>query len=104
MGPQNVGRDEKEDKKDDIVVDYNAPRTGLVPIRSYFQQHMGGIQGSAEDCIYFFGIIDILQQYDSVKKAEHFFKSFKYDPDSISSVEPTFYAERMKRFLQQSLQ
>lgn len=55
---------------------------------SLFQSEEGGLQTSvAGPCgdlalgreICFFGVIDILQQYNTTKRAEHFFKSFAYD-------------------------
>ncbi|KAM0893023.1 hypothetical protein ACQ4PT_025380 [Festuca glaucescens] len=36
----------------------------------------------------FFGIIDILQDYDISKKLEHAYKSQLYDPNSISAIDP----------------
>jgi hypothetical protein len=47
------------------------------------------------------GIIDILQQYNSFKRAETFFKSFKYDSRQISAVEPAWYARRFVDFCAQ---
>jgi hypothetical protein len=40
--------------------------------------------GGKGDFIYFVGIIDILQQYNSSKKAETFLKSFSKDVKQIS--------------------
>jgi len=49
-----------------------------------FTQDQGGIQSTDEDdnptdYIYFMGIIDILQPFNLRKRAEHSFKSFRYD-------------------------
>ena len=54
--------------------------------------------GSKGKEIYFVGIIDILQQYNILKRAETFFKSFKYDSRQISAVDPKWYARRFVEF------
>ena len=51
-------------------------------------QLVGEPTGELYDVILFFGIIDILQDYDISKKLEHAYKSFQYDPTSISAVDP----------------
>jgi hypothetical protein len=40
-----------------------------------------------------------LTEYGVKKKAEHFGKSFKYDPEEISAVNPSNYARRFKQFM-----
>ena len=47
------------------------------------------------------GIIDILQQYNAFKRAETFFKSFKYDSRQISAVDPRWYAHRFVNFVRE---
>ncbi|CAM8987052.1 hypothetical protein QQ045_008761 [Rhodiola kirilowii] len=49
--------------------------------------------------VLYLGIIDILQEYNFKKKMEHAYKAFKYDPLSISVVEPKIYAKRFINFL-----
>uniref|UniRef100_A0ACD5U738 Uncharacterized protein n=1 Tax=Avena sativa TaxID=4498 RepID=A0ACD5U738_AVESA len=51
------------------------------------------------DVVLYIGIIDILQQYSMRKKIEHAYKSIKYNPLSISVVEPRFYSERFLKFI-----
>ncbi|KAL6517710.1 hypothetical protein OROMI_033411 [Orobanche minor] len=51
------------------------------------------------DVVLYLGIIDILQEYNMKKKIEHTCKSFKYDPLSISAVEPKIYSKRFITFL-----
>ncbi|XP_076913963.1 phosphatidylinositol 4-phosphate 5-kinase 4-like [Bidens hawaiensis] len=51
------------------------------------------------DVVLFFGIIDILQDYDITKKLEHAYKSFQYDPTSISAVDPRQYSRRFRDFI-----
>ncbi|XP_009390252.2 phosphatidylinositol 4-phosphate 5-kinase 1-like isoform X1 [Musa acuminata AAA Group] len=52
------------------------------------------------DVVLYFGIIDILQEYNMNKKIEHVCKSLKLDPVSISAVEPKMYKKRFIRFLE----
>jgi hypothetical protein len=64
----------------------------------------GGVAGLTADGqlsneIYFMGIIDILTLYSLKKRAETLAKSFKYDKNDISSVSPTMYGQRFKKFL-----
>eukprot|EP00475_Leptophrys_vorax_P005705 TRINITY_DN13442_c0_g3_i1.p2 TRINITY_DN13442_c0_g3~~TRINITY_DN13442_c0_g3_i1.p2 ORF type:complete len:104 (+),score=12.53 TRINITY_DN13442_c0_g3_i1:39-314(+) len=46
-----------------------------------------------------FGIIDILQEYNTRKKAEHACKRLRYDGHSISAVNPVRYASRFNAFV-----
>ncbi|KAL4348824.1 hypothetical protein GQ457_17G001910 [Hibiscus cannabinus] len=55
------------------------------------------------DVVLYMGIIDILQEYNAKKKAEHACKSVKLDPMSISVVEPELYAKRFTDFLGQKV-
>ncbi|XP_042450855.1 phosphatidylinositol 4-phosphate 5-kinase 6-like [Zingiber officinale] len=55
--------------------------------------------GEFQDVILYFGIIDILQDYDISKKLEHAYKSFQYDPTSISAVDPRQYSKRFRDFI-----
>ncbi len=45
------------------------------------------------------GIIDILQLYNTNKRAENFFKGFTNDRKQLSAVDPGLYAERMLEFV-----
>ncbi|KAL9405402.1 hypothetical protein Peur_002374 [Populus x canadensis] len=51
------------------------------------------------DVVLYMGVIDILQEYNVKKKVEHACKSLKFDPLSISAVEPKLYAKRFLNFL-----
>ncbi|XP_015955783.1 phosphatidylinositol 4-phosphate 5-kinase 1 [Arachis duranensis] len=51
------------------------------------------------DVILYFGIIDILQDYDISKKLEHAYKSLQVDPTSISAVDPKLYSKRFRDFI-----
>ncbi|KAG0480426.1 hypothetical protein HPP92_011000 [Vanilla planifolia] len=60
---------------------------------------IGEPTGEFYDVILFFGIIDILQDYDISKKLEHAYKSIQYDPTSISAVDPKQYSKRFRDFI-----
>ncbi|KAE8702145.1 Phosphatidylinositol 4-phosphate 5-kinase 1 [Hibiscus syriacus] len=62
-------------------------------------QLVGEPTGVTYDVILFFGIIDILQDYDISKKLEHVYKSMQYDPTSISAVDPKLYSKRFRDFI-----
>ncbi|GAB4840916.1 hypothetical protein Ancab_021676 [Ancistrocladus abbreviatus] len=61
----------------------------------------GGITVTGEvfDVVLYFGIIDILQDYDISKKLEHAYKSLQVDPASLSSVDPKLYSKRFRDFM-----
>ncbi|KAK1287976.1 Phosphatidylinositol 4-phosphate 5-kinase 7 [Acorus calamus] len=52
------------------------------------------------DVVLYLGIIDILQDYNVIKKIEHTYKSLLFDPLSISAVEPKLYSKRFISFLE----
>ncbi|KAJ9544690.1 hypothetical protein OSB04_024397 [Centaurea solstitialis] len=54
---------------------------------------LGEPTGECYDVVMFFGIIDILQDYDITKKLEHAYKSIHYDPNLISAVDPRQYSK-----------
>ncbi|KAA3465243.1 phosphatidylinositol 4-phosphate 5-kinase 5-like [Gossypium australe] len=62
-------------------------------------QLVGEQTGECYEVIMFFGIIDILQDYDITKKLEHAYKSIHYDPTSISAVDPKQYSKRFRDFI-----
>ena len=51
------------------------------------------------DVVLCFGIFDILQEYNVLKKLEHAYKSIQFDSVSISVVDPHPYAQRFQEFL-----
>uniref|UniRef100_A0A5B6Z6H5 Phosphatidylinositol 4-phosphate 5-kinase n=1 Tax=Davidia involucrata TaxID=16924 RepID=A0A5B6Z6H5_DAVIN len=75
--------------------------------RSDFDQYTpGGLSsltpsrsGESYEVVLYFGIIDILQDYDISKKLEHAYKSLQADPTSISAVDPKLYAKRFRDFM-----
>ncbi|KAF8404161.1 hypothetical protein HHK36_009041 [Tetracentron sinense] len=55
--------------------------------------------GEIYDVVLYFGIIDILQDYDISKKLEHAYKSLQADPTSISAVDPKLYSKRFRDYI-----
>jgi len=45
---------------------------------------------------YYVGIIDILMLYSIRKRMEHYYKAFRYDDNSISSIDPHRYSIRFQ--------
>ncbi|KAJ8534144.1 hypothetical protein K7X08_007468 [Anisodus acutangulus] len=62
-------------------------------------QLVGEPTGELYDVTLFFGIIDILQDYDITKKLEHAYKSIQCDPNSISAVDPMAYSRRFRDYI-----
>lgn len=58
--------------------------------------------GGTCDVILYFGIIDILQDYDISKKLEHAYKSLQVDATSISAVDPKLYSKRFRDFIRKT--
>jgi 1-phosphatidylinositol-4-phosphate 5-kinase len=52
------------------------------------------------EVVLYLGIIDILQEYNVSKRVEHAVKSLKFDPLSISAVDPGTYSKRFINFLE----
>ncbi|XP_071715527.1 phosphatidylinositol 4-phosphate 5-kinase 6-like [Rutidosis leptorrhynchoides] len=77
----------------------NMPARVEVTVRSHETQLVGEPTGELYNVVLYFGIIDILQDYDISKKLEHAYKSFQYDPNSISSVDPVQYSKRFRDFI-----
>ncbi|KAK1294045.1 Phosphatidylinositol 4-phosphate 5-kinase 6 [Acorus calamus] len=84
-----------------IRLGINMPaRVELVMRRSDCEsQLIGEPTGEFYEVVLFFGIIDILQDYDISKKLEHAYKSIQYDPTSISAVDPKQYSKRFRDFI-----
>ncbi|OQR92034.1 phosphatidylinositol-4-phosphate-5-kinase (PIPK-C) [Thraustotheca clavata] len=75
------------------------------PTGSVFCKDFGGVRGRRSDgkkngFVYFVGIIDILQQYNTRKRAETFFKGFQHNAKEISSVDPDLYGNRFLDFME----
>ena len=64
-----------------------------------FSQLTPSRSGEIYEVVLYFGIIDILQDYDISKKLEHAYKSLQADPTSISAVDPKLYSKRFRDFI-----
>jgi 1-phosphatidylinositol-4-phosphate 5-kinase len=67
-------------------------------------QLIGEPTGEYYDVILYFGIIDILQDYDVIKMCEHVYKSLQHDSTSISAVDPRQYSRRFRDFIYKTFQ
>lgn len=82
-------------------------RAERVARRSDFDKYTsGGVSnlrhsrsGEIYEVVLYFGIIDILQDYDISKKLEHAYKSLQVDSTSISAVDPKLYSRRFRDFV-----
>lgn len=67
----------------------------------------GGINSEVDNKrsneVYFMGIIDILQQYNTRKQGETAYKSLTLKKAEISCVDPAFYAKRFVSFLDENI-
>lgn len=61
----------------------------------------GQLFGESHDVVLYFGIIDILQNYNLSKRIEHAYKACQFDSISISAVEPKLYSKRFQEFIRQ---
>ncbi|KAI9910971.1 hypothetical protein PsorP6_010776 [Peronosclerospora sorghi] len=80
-------------------------RASAASSASIFCRDDGGMAGRDRDgrkngLIYFVGIIDILQQYNTRKIAETFLKGLRHNRKQISAVEPDFYGDRFLEFIE----
>ncbi|CAM0876248.1 unnamed protein product [Alopecurus aequalis] len=80
-----------------------AERTSRSKTNSFLSGGRGISHNNVEACSYdvviYFGIIDILREYDMSKKLEHAYKSLQTDPGSISAVDPKLYSQRFRDFM-----
>ncbi|XP_020226644.1 phosphatidylinositol 4-phosphate 5-kinase 2 isoform X2 [Cajanus cajan] len=90
----------KSGRKSLIRLGANMPaRAERMARRSDFDRYTPCCSGETYDVVLYFGIIDILQDYDISKKLEHAYKSFQVDPSSISAVDPKLYSKRFRDFV-----
>ena len=54
----------------------------------------GGIMSCTGDKVYYIGIIDILTEYNFLKKTEHFCKMIRYCSEKMSCIPPKKYRDR----------
>ncbi|XP_047341996.1 phosphatidylinositol 4-phosphate 5-kinase 1-like [Impatiens glandulifera] len=76
-----------------------AERMGRRRRRSDYGRAWSRSGGEINEVVIYFGVIDILQDYDISKKIEHAYKSLQADPNSISAVDPKLYSKRFRDFI-----
>ena len=83
-----------------------AQKSNIVVQQPWTTRADGGINsriagtGTRGDEIYYCGVIDILQKYNTHKHSETILKSLYLDTSTISSVDPDTYAKRFIKFLE----
>jgi 1-phosphatidylinositol-4-phosphate 5-kinase len=96
-----------------LQLDRTHPNSG--GLASAWQVHRGGVRAfdagvggpgargpsTPRREIYYFGIIDILQKFDTKKKLESAYKSIRFNKASISAIESKGYNERFIAYLDQ---
>jgi len=75
------------------------PSMGLAKQGQSNHRDLSYIQSSDKECLYFLGVIDILQEWNLNKKSERYLKIIGKckDGDGLSAIEPDLYAERFIR-------
>jgi len=58
---------------------------------------------TGEEELIFMSVIDTLTEYNFNKKLAHFFKKFKWDSETLSTVRAEFYAKRFSDFMLKNL-
>ncbi|OVA05097.1 Phosphatidylinositol-4-phosphate 5-kinase [Macleaya cordata] len=69
------------------------------PARAVPKHEAASLAPSYHNVKLYFGIIDMLQGYNVVKRLEHAYKSLQFDSRKISSVNPKVYSTRFQEFL-----
>jgi 1-phosphatidylinositol-4-phosphate 5-kinase len=69
-------------------------------LKSIYDFEDGGILSEDKDRIYYFGIIDILTEFNTKKNFEYCFKRIRYCSDNMSCVPPIYYKQRFYNYLQ----
>eukprot|EP00250_Pteridium_aquilinum_P005997 c15994_g1_i1 orf=298-2895(+) len=85
-----------EDERGKVQVGYNMPARAR---RRLANGKADPNPNEAYDVLLYFGVIDILQEYDMGKKLEHAYKSLQFDSLSISAVDPGLYSKRFQHFM-----
>ncbi|CAM9318009.1 unnamed protein product [Pylaiella littoralis] len=97
--------DASREAKEDTSADAVAPAVGGGAPQSALRYTVDGginseVEGARGKDVYFMGIIDILQQYNTRKHAETFWKGLTHDRYEVSCVDPKLYCDRFVEFLE----
>ena len=63
----------------------------------------GGVYSENRDEIYYFGIIDILTNYNFAKKMEYCFKTIRYCSHQMSCIPPDEYQQRFINYMRRKI-
>lgn len=64
----------------------------------------GGVKSSNSSDMLYFGIIDILTEYNSIKKMEYFGKALIYCSNKMSCVPPGKYQDRFINYMKKKFE
>lgn len=84
---------------------------GMTDLDSCYQKFKGGLASMVDNPasdhhlshIYFFGIIDILQEFNAKKRMESTYKCIRYNKKAISAVSSKAYATRFLEYMDQCI-
>ena len=68
-------------------------------IKNLYDYYDFGISSVDNRSIYYFGIIDILTEYNINKRLEHYFKRIRYCSNDMSCIPPDLYKERFFNYM-----
>ena len=69
-------------------------------LKAIYDFEDGGILSDDRKRIYYFGIIDILTEFNNVKKMEYLYKRFRYCSDNMSCIPPIQYKDRFYNYIE----
>lgn len=92
----STASDGRAASEDDVYVCIHGCDGGLLSLPIYAP----GDDTTAREDVYYLGIIDVLQTYNSAKKLESFAKGFVNDRQAISVIPPDGYSERLYKVLE----
>ena len=87
----------------DASIPPSPPHLTPRPTHNAFQQFHGGVPTPSRNEVYFFGVIDILTEYNLKKMGEHWSKSVIYDSKAVSCVPPAEYHTRFIKYFESIL-
>ena len=68
-------------------------------LKTIYDFEDGGILSDNKKRIYYFGIIDILTEFNSYKQLEYMYKRIRYCSENMSCVPPMYYKQRFYNYL-----
>ena len=90
----------KNDDKESNISSEKSVIDRFEKLKSIYDFEDGGILSEDRGRIYYFGIIDILTEFNTKKCFEYCYKRMRYCSDNMSCVPPIYYKERFYNYLQ----